>query len=95
LLASFDGIKPDVQERITFTLGNRYSALRDWIQGYRESEALPLDHFLRKLFGEVLSQPGFGFHTNLDAIRVAASLVDSVRRISAWQWNLPGTSARR
>jgi hypothetical protein len=79
LLASFDGIKPDVQERITFTLGNRYSALRDWIQGYRESEALPLDHFLRKLFGEVLSQPGFGFHTNLDAIRVAASLVDSVR----------------
>jgi len=78
-LAPFDGIKPDVQERITFTLGNRYSALRDWIQAYRESEALPLDHFLRKLFGEVLSQPGFGFHSNLDAIRVAASLVDSVK----------------
>ena len=78
-LAPFDGIKPAVQERITFTLGNRYSALRDWTQAYRESEALPLDHFLRKLFGEVLSQPGFGFHTNLDAIRVAASLVDSVK----------------
>jgi hypothetical protein len=31
------------------------------------------------LFGEVLSQPGFGFHTNLDSIRVAASLVDSVK----------------
>jgi hypothetical protein len=78
-LAPFDGIKPDVQERITFTLGNRYSLLRDWLQTYRESEPLPLDHFLRKLFGEVLSQPGFGFHTNLDAIRVAASLVDSVK----------------
>jgi hypothetical protein len=38
-----------------------------------------LDHFLRRLFGEVLSQPGFGFHSNLDAIRVAASLVDSVK----------------
>jgi hypothetical protein len=79
-LAPFDGIKPDVQERITFTFGNRYSALRDWIQTYRESEALPLDHFLRKLFGEVLSQPGFGFHTNLDSVRVVASLVESVRK---------------
>ncbi len=78
-LAPFDGIKPDVQERITFALGNRYSLLRDWIQAYRESQPLPLDHFLRKLFGEVLSQPGFGFHTNLDAIRVAASLVESVK----------------
>jgi len=79
-LASFDGIKPDMGERITFTFGNRYSALRDWLQAYRESEALPLDHFLRKLFGEVLSQPGFGFHTNLDSVRVAASLVESVRK---------------
>ena len=79
-LAPFDGIKPDVQERITFTFGNRYGLLRDWTQTYRESDALPLDHFLRKLFGEVLSQPGFGFHTNLDSVRVAASLVESVRK---------------
>jgi len=79
-LALFDGIKPDVQERITFTFGNRYSALREWMQAYRESDALPLDHFLRKLFGEVLSQPGFGFHTNFDSVRVAASLVESVRK---------------
>jgi len=79
-LAFFDGINPDMQERITFTFGNRYSVLRDWLQAYRESEALPLDHFLRKLFGEVLSQPGFGFHTNLDSVRVAASLVESVRK---------------
>ena len=26
-----------------------------------------LDHFLSRLFGEVLSQPGFGFHRDLDA----------------------------
>ncbi len=79
-LAPFDGIKPDVQERITFSFGNRYTALRDWMQAYRESDALPLDHFLRKLFGEVLSQPGFGFHSNLDSVRVAASLVELVRK---------------
>jgi hypothetical protein len=79
-LAPFDGIQSEVQERITFAFGNRYSVLRDWILAYRESDALPLDHFLRRLFGEVLSQPGFGFHRNLDSVRVAASLVESVRK---------------
>jgi len=79
-LSSFDRIVPEVQERITFTLGNRYAVLHDWLLAYREADPLPLDHFLRKLFGEVLSQPGFGFHRNLDSVRVAASLVESVRK---------------
>ncbi|MDK1081047.1 MAG: UvrD-helicase domain-containing protein [Anaerolineae bacterium] len=79
-LAPFDGIKPDVQERITYSFGNRYSTLREWLQAYRESDALPLDHFLRKLFGEVLSQPGFGFHSNIDSVRVAANLIESIKK---------------
>ncbi len=79
-LSTFDEIKPEMQERITYVLGNRYSNLRDWILAYRQGEPLPLDHFLRKLFGEVLSQPGFGFHGNFDAARVAASLIESVRK---------------
>ena len=79
-LSTFDQIKPDVQERITFSVGNRYSVLRDWIVAYREDDQLPLDHFLRKLFGEVLSQPGFGYHSNFDSVRVAASLVESVKK---------------
>lgn len=78
--SSFDNIKSDVQERITFSVGNRYSALRDWLLSYRESDPLPLDHFFRKLFGEVLSQPGFGYHRNFDSVRVAASLVESVKK---------------
>jgi hypothetical protein len=79
-LAPFDGIKTDVQERITFTFGNRYATLREWLLEYRTGEPLPLDHFLRVLFGEVLAQPGFGFHSNLDAIRVAGELVESIRK---------------
>lgn len=79
-LAPFENIKADVQERITFTLGNRFSMLRDWMLAYRESEQLPLDHFFRKLFGEVLSQVGFGYHSNFDSVRVAASLVESVKK---------------
>jgi hypothetical protein len=78
-LSSFENIKPDVQERITFTFGNRYSTLRDWLLAYREGMPLPLDHFFRKLFGEVLSQAGFGYHRNFDAVRVAGNLVESVK----------------
>lgn len=78
-LSTFDRIDPSVQERITFLVGNRYTTLRDWLLSYREGEELPFDHFLRRLFGEVLSQPGFGFHSDFDAVRVASSLVDSVR----------------
>lgn len=79
-LSTFDEIKPETQERITYALGERYSALRNWLMLYRDSEPLPLDHFLRKLFGEILSQPDFGFHVNLDAVRVAASLIESVQK---------------
>lgn len=79
-LSTFDQIKPDMQERITFSVGNRYTVLREWIMAYRESDQLPLDHFFRKLFGEVLSQPGFGYHSNFDSVRVAASLVESVKK---------------
>ncbi|MFN8387676.1 MAG: hypothetical protein U0V48_16615 [Anaerolineales bacterium] len=79
-LSPFEEIKPDVQERITFSIGNRYSTLRNWIEEYRASNPLPLDHFLRKLFGEVLSQAGFGYHRNFDSVRVAASLVESVKK---------------
>ncbi len=79
-LSTFDQIKPDVQERITFSVGNRYSMLRNWIDEYRASNLLPFDHFLRKFFGEVLSQAGFGLHRNLDSVRVAASLVESVKK---------------
>lgn len=79
-ISPFDNIKPDMQERITFSIGNRYSTLRDWLLAYREDDQAPLDHFLRKLFGEVLSQPGFGYHSNFDSVRVAASLVESVKK---------------
>lgn len=103
-LGSFDRIKLDMQERLTFVLGERYEGLRTWIedqgrggageqrskgaeeqgsrgaggQGRRRAE--PLDHFLSRLFGEVLSQAGYGFHRDYDAGEVAANLIESVRK---------------
>ena len=78
-LSGFAQIRTEVQERITYIFGQQYEVLREWIEFYRQQSVPdPLDHFLRRLFGEVLSQKGFGFHRNNDAARTAASLVDSV-----------------
>jgi hypothetical protein len=79
-LTSFDVINKDMQERITFLLGARYEALRTWLQAYAEGERAPLDHFLARLFGEVLSQPGYGFHRDVDSGQVAAMLIESVQK---------------
>jgi hypothetical protein len=114
-LSSFDLIKPDMQERLTFVLGERYEGLRSWIENYARSErhnapsssdpdpragltdevaqrtsrgGLPLDHLLSRLFGEVLSQPGYGFHRDFDSAEVAANLIESVRK---FRWVAEGT----
>jgi hypothetical protein len=79
-LHPFEEILPDVQERITYALGKRYTNLKNWLLAYRDSAPLPFDFFLRKIFGEVLSQPDYGFHSNLDSVRVAASLIESIRK---------------
>jgi hypothetical protein len=39
-----------------------------------------LDYFFSRLFGEVLSQPGYGFHQDLDAGRTTAQLIESARK---------------
>jgi hypothetical protein len=81
-LSTFIQITAEKQMRITYMLGEKYDRLRDWLDLYTESQAgrVPLDHFLRRLFGEVLSQPGFGFHGNLEAGRVAGQLIQSAQR---------------
>ncbi len=79
-LLPFGDLEADARERITEVLGSRYSQLRDWLLTYREGQPQPLDHFFRRIFGEVLSQPGFGFHGRMDEVRVAGILVESVRK---------------
>jgi hypothetical protein len=84
-LGSFDEIKPEMQQRITYSFGERYEGLRGWLERYREqalsADAVPaLDHMLARLFGEVLSQAGYGFYRDSDAGRMAAMLIESVRK---------------
>lgn len=79
-LQSFESIIPEMQERITYTLGDKYEELRRWIEQYRQSDPQPLDVFISLVFGELLSQPGFGFHYNFDAANVASLLVESIQK---------------
>ena len=84
-LTPFHQIVPETQERISYLLGGRYDELRQWIQGYIERAeetdgAEELDYFLSRLFGEVLSQAGFGFHGDFDAGAVAANLIESIQK---------------
>ena len=79
-LTSFERINPLMQDRITFVLGERYERLRTWIELYQQGPEQEIDYFLSRLFGEVLSQPGYGFHRDFDAGEVAANLVESARK---------------
>jgi hypothetical protein len=93
-LGRFGALEPGMQGRITFVIGEAYDRLRDWLYAYRATPAIaPLDQFFARLFGEVLSQPGFGFHDDRDAARVASQLVESARN---FRWAMEGAhSAER
>ena len=80
-LLRFDQLNGEIQGRVTFEFGNRYDRLREWLVGYAaEGAGDELDHFWSRLFGEVLAQEGFGFHSDFDAAGITASLIDSARK---------------
>lgn len=79
-LGTFTIIRPETQERITYLLGEKYEALAEWLSSYQSSPPVELDIFLSRFFGEILSQPGFGFHNQFDAASVTARLIESVQK---------------
>ena len=79
-LTSFDIIKPEIQQRITYLLGGRYERMRQFLLDYRAGEPVELDVFLSRLLGNLLSQPGFAFHTNYDSAAVTARLIESIQK---------------
>lgn len=82
----FGAIGGPMQQRISYRLGEAFDRLMEWIGAYRAGDQLEVvDQFLARLFGEVLSQPGFGFHQDADAARVANQLVQSAR---SFRWAL-------
>jgi hypothetical protein len=93
-LTSFTPIKSEIQERITLQLGEKYETLRLWLEDYRQNPPQELDHFISRLFGEVLSQPGFGFHSNLKSGEVTANLIESIQKFR-WVVDRPLTQSNK
>ncbi len=80
---SFDLIQPATRDRITYAIGERFEYFRTWLQDAslsHEQQPIPPDYFLSRLFGEVLSQPGFGFHADVEKGRIAAQIIESARK---------------
>lgn len=79
---------PEMRQRISEIFGERFDKLVDWLETYKTSAGEPIDLFFSRLFGEVLSQKGFGFHLPkrrsaeqeaFDEARIIANLIDSSR----------------
>ncbi len=78
-LSSFDLIGMEMQGRITYRLGERYEKLRSWLEA-SASHPQELDHFFSRLFGELLTQPGFGFQNSYDSGQLTANLIESIQK---------------
>ena len=85
-LSAFEIINPEIQNRITYSLGQRYDELRAWLINYAEGQLEELDYFFSRLFGELLAQPGFGFYPgeigqpDYTGGDTAANLIESTRK---------------
>jgi len=76
----FDEIKNDtLRECITLKFGNDLQKLSQWIKEYSLKHKPPLDIFIQKIFGEILSQPQFTLHNDLDAATEIARIIQSIR----------------
>lgn len=86
-LLPFDSVPGDYRSRISYRVGERYDHLRNWLLSNRESDPQTLDFFMNRLFGEVLSQPGFGFHNDLQSGNTIANLIESAQK---FRWSVRG-----
>jgi hypothetical protein len=76
----FEQVQGEMQRRITFKFGQQYEGMRTWLEAYKSGLTLELDHFFRRIFGELLSQPGYHFWGDYGAGGVANNLIESVQK---------------
>ncbi len=83
VLNPFSQLNPEMAERITYQLGERYEILRKWLSESRLAEPQGLPEFFSRCFGEILSQKGFGFHHVYDMADSTERLIESAREFSS------------
>jgi hypothetical protein len=69
-------------QQVGFQVREPYETLRQWLDTYQQG-APELPHvMLSRLFGDLLSRPGFGFYQNRPAARAYGRLVESMAKFS-------------
>ena len=75
-----EGKQVEDQRRLRVGAGiiERYEMIREWLQAYMMTDPIPFDHFLRRLFGEVLAGP----HVAPESAAVYSKLIASSQAFS-------------
>ncbi len=79
-LVKFSELIPEMQARVTFVVGERYEQMRAWLETAIGDGFSDLDVFFGKLFGELLTQKGFGYHENMESAALIDQLITSARK---------------
>ena len=87
-LLPFNELKPPILKRIPEILLKRYEKIRLWLLENQQSDFVYLDMYIYRLFGDLLSHPGYKFHTDLHAAKMTADLIKSYQnfRISTLEF---------
>lgn len=79
-LRSFDSLAiRKMQERITFRYGEYLEEIRSWLIDYQSREAQPLDVFISRLFGELLSQKEYKLSNDFQSAETISKVIQSIR----------------
>ncbi len=79
-MVNFSELIPEMQSRVTFVVGERYELMRVWLETAIDDGSADLDVFFGKLFGELLTQKGFGFQGNMESAAQIDQLITSARK---------------
>jgi hypothetical protein len=79
-LVTFEQVRPEMQQRISYIVGQKFEDLRNWLEVYQESDEVDLDIFFARIFGELLSQRGLAFHENFATAALISRLIESARK---------------
>ena len=74
-LPELEVIEDFPKERISLQTLSGYTQIRFWLQDFNPN--VGFGAFVSRLFGELLTQPGFGLHENVEAGKVAGRLIES------------------
>ena len=74
-------LSAEVEARFSPTQKQTWQRVIDWLTA--NQSLYPLDVFFSRIFGELLSQPGFAFHRQMNAGKVTARLIDSYKKFRA------------